>query len=368
MKIAHVQVKPILSGAQQVSYDILSSLNGEEHQLYVICAEFDENSTDFIKKFQSIGVEIITIPTLKRELGVHDFKVIWDLYSVFRKYQFDIVHTNSTKPGICARIAARLANTKKIIHTVHGIAFHKHVSLIKRCIFYFAELFSLYFGHINVSVNKFYSKYYPLIETQTIYNGVDFSNLTFNKNILNIQKGIHFAFFSRLDEQKNPLDFIHAIFLLKTEGLLSKNLTFSIAGDGELKEKCQEQLEEYSLQDCVKLVGWVSDKSSFLNTVDVLCQPSRWEAFGLVFVEAAFFEIPSIASNVEGIPEVVLDGVTGLLCDAEAISLKNCMIKFIENPDLIKKMGKEARLRAINKFDKGRMVKQYTSIYFDDGV
>ena len=83
MKIAHVQVKPILSGAQQISYDILSSLKDEGHQLYIICSEFDENSDDFIKKFGAINVEIITIPSLKRELGVHDFKVVFDLYDIF---------------------------------------------------------------------------------------------------------------------------------------------------------------------------------------------------------------------------------------------------------------------------------------------
>lgn len=367
MKIAHVQVKPILSGAQQVSYDILASLSSERYKLYIICSDFDENSAEFIEKFKSINVEIINIPMLKRQLGFHDVKCFFELYSLFRKYDFDIIHTNSTKPAILARVAARLAGCKKIIHTVHGIAFHKHISLLKRFIFYFAELFSLYFGHVNISVNKIYGKYYPLSNTTTVYNGIDFSNLNFNKTKLNTGS-VHFAFFARLDEQKNPLDFIRAIFLLKNEGFLNDKLSFSIAGDGELKEECELLIKEYNLQHYVKMVGWVNDKSAFFNTVDVLCQPSKWEAFGLVFIEAAFFEIPSIATNVEGIPEVVLDGITGLLCDTNAISLKNCMIKFIENPNLIMEFGTKARVRAINEFNKQRMINQYTSIYFDDSV
>ena len=160
MKKAHVQVKPILSGAQQISYDILSSLNGQDHELYIICSEFDENSHEFIEKFSAINVEIITISSLKRELGLHDFKLGFDLYRVFKKHKFDIVHTNSTKPGIFARIAARLANIKKIIHTVHGIAFHKEVNFFARSIYCFLENFSTLFGHYNLSVNEFYKKYY----------------------------------------------------------------------------------------------------------------------------------------------------------------------------------------------------------------
>ena len=367
MKIAHVQVVPHLSGAQQVSLDILSSLNNSDNELFIICGELQDFSADFIDKFNKIGVKIIEVPLLKRELGRHDFYAFINLYQIFKKNKFDIIHTNSTKPAILARVAARLAGCNKIIHTVHGIAFHEYVPLSKRLLFYFVELFSLYFGHIQTSVNTFYTKYYPLVNTKIIYNGVDFSNLYPSKNLIEKDK-IHFAFFGRLDEQKNPLDFIKAINFLKNEGFLNSRLSFSIAGDGELKNQCEQLIYEYNLQDDIKLLGWINDKSAFLNTVDVLCQPSKWEAFGLVFVEAAFFGIPSIATKVEGIPEVVLDGITGLLCDNNAVSLKNCMVKLIENSELIVQLGQNARSRALDNFSKQKMVEQYTKIYFDDNV
>lgn len=365
MKIAHVQVIPQLSGAQQVSLDILEGLQGENHELYMICAKFEDFSKDFIEKFSEIGVTLIEIPSLKREVGNHDYVAFKELYQIFKNNDFDIVHTNSTKPGILARIAARLAGCKQVIHTVHGIAFHRHVPFFKRSIFYFAELFSLYFGHYNISVNNFYKKYYPFVKTLTIYNGVDFSNFEILESS-NTNKCLHFAFFARLDYQKNPFDFINAINLIKLDGILEyhSDLKFTLAGDGELKFECLKLIQELKLESIINVVGWIHDKNEFLNSVDVICQPSKWEAFGLGFIEAAFFKIPAIATNVEGIPEVVLNGSTGLLYEGGASELKDCIVKLIDNRKLVLEMGENAKLRAESEFSKQKMVEKYKKIYF----
>ncbi len=321
MKIAHVQVVPQLSGVQQISLDILTGLQSNENQLYIICGQLQDFSNDFIQAFQRIGVVIIEVPSLQRDIGKHDLIAFNDLYHIFKKYNFDIVHTNSTKPAILARIAAKIAGCKRVIHTIHGVAFHAHIPCFKRIFFYFIEYFSVLFGDEQISVNKYYKKFYPLINTRTIYNGVDFASfdLENKKN----KKNITFAFFARLDDQKNPLEFIEAIYLLKLENLINESTHFILAGDGELKEECIKMIKKLELEKIIEIYGWVKDKSAFLNRVDVICQPSKWEAFGLVFVEAAYFSIPAIASKVEGIPEVVLDGETGLLYTGGAEQLKN---------------------------------------------
>lgn len=368
MKIVHVQVVPQLSGAQQVSLDILTSLNNGKHDLYMICGEMQDFSSNFLEKFKEIGVTIIQVPELKREIGIHDFYAFIHLYKIFKKYNFDIIHTNSTKPGILARISARLSGCKKIIHTVHGIAFHKHVPIFKRFFYYLSELFSVYFGHKNISVNNYYSKFYPFANTVTIYNGIDFSNFLIEKNNNRSFNKFNIAFFARLDEQKNPFEFIEAINLLNVEGILDKNkdVVFTLAGDGELKLECIRLINNLGLDSKIKVVGWVSDKNAFLNSIDVLCQPSKWEAFGLTFVESAYFGIPAIATKVEGIPEVVLDSQTGLLYDGGAEGLKECMKKFIFNRELVIELGSKARKRALEKFSMQEMVKKYHQIYFEN--
>ena len=90
MKIAHVQVVPQLSGAQQVSLDILSSLDSEKNELYMICGKIQNFSSDFVEKFNEIGVTLIEVPGLRRDIGKHDIAAFKDLYNIFKKYLFSI--------------------------------------------------------------------------------------------------------------------------------------------------------------------------------------------------------------------------------------------------------------------------------------
>lgn len=366
MKIAHVQVIPKLSGVQQITLDILSGLDknyNETNQTLekiVICGELIDN--DFSEIFVSEGVKVISIPSLKRNIGLHDLKCFFELYKLFKRNQYDIVHTNSTKPGIIARIAAKCAGIRRVIHTVHGIAFHAHTSIVTRVIYYVLENIATLFGDVNVTVNKKYIKYYPFVKSKVIYNGVDFSKLMPAKN--GIGNEIHFAFLGRLDEQKNPLEFIKAasIVLSRYRGQIKPK--FTLAGDGELREQCCQMIATLNLQDEIFTPGWIKDKNKFFNEVDVLCQPSKWEAFGLVFVEAAYFGIPSIATNVEGIPEVVLNSETGILYKEGAEALAEGMLTYLNNSHMVMEHGSKAKKYVTENFSKERMISEYSSIYF----
>lgn len=363
MKIAHVQVIPKLSGVQQITLDILSGLDDHKGPIekIVICGDLIDN--DFAETFINENIKIIPISSMRRSIGVHDIKCFFELYKLFKNNQYDIVHTNSTKPGIIARIAAKCAGIKKVIHTVHGIAFHAHTNIFARSFYFILENVATLFGDVNITVNKKYTKYYPLVKSQVIYNGVDFGKLNpvDDKSL----DEIHFAFLGRLDEQKNPLEFIKAVGIVLNKYSDEKKLKFSLAGDGELRNECESLISQLGLEEKLTMTGWIKNKDEFFNNVDVLCQPSKWEAFGLVFVEAAYYSIPSIATTVEGIPEVVLDGYSGLLYQNGAEQLADCMIKYIETPTKIAECGKNARDYVIQKFSKKEMVDKYSSVYFD---
>ncbi|UYM55192.1 glycosyltransferase family 4 protein [Leclercia adecarboxylata] len=365
MKIAHVQVIPKLSGVQQITLDILSGLDESDKDTKqvidktVICGELIDN--DFREIFANAGIKVISIRSLKRNIGLHDLKCFIELYRLFKKNKYDIIHTNSTKPGIIARVAARCSGSKRIIHTVHGIAFHAHTNILTRTVYYILENIATLFGHVNVTVNKKYVKYYPFVKSKVIYNGVDFTQLTPNKK--NIENEMHFAFLGRLDEQKNPLDFIKAASIVLRNYTGDIKPKFTLAGEGDLHEQCCNMIADLKLENRISMPGWIKDKNNFFNDVDVLCQPSKWEAFGLVFVEAAYFRIPSIATHVEGIPEVVLDSETGILYNGDAEALAECMLVYLNNQSMIVEHGNNAKKYVTEKFSKERMIAEYSSLY-----
>lgn len=364
IKIAHVQVKPILSGAQRVSLDILSGLQDEKYDKYIIFGCEFEVDNNFMNILMENNIKVFFIPSLKREIGLWDIKAIFALLSVFKEEKFDIIHTNSTKPGVVARFAAKLAGCKFVIHTVHGISYHKFEPLHKRFIYYFIESFFCLFSDRLVSVNNYYLKYYPFVKNKiNIYNSYDFNNIPDKK--IETKDKVCFGYMARLDKQKDPITFLKAIkYGVDNRFFNDTTIEVIVAGDGELSDKCLNYLVDNELQSIVSMIGWVIDKDDFYNNVDVLCQPSIYEAFGLVFIEAASYKIPSISTIVEGIPEVVIHNKTGFLVEPkDYISLSKSMKRYIDETNLIKEHGENALNYASDKFDKSKMIESYMSLY-----
>lgn len=376
IKIVHVQVIPKLSGAQLFSLSLLSSLSSELYDKYIIFSE-DEDVTvqqkeEVVTRFSAAGVKIIWLKSLRRSIGVHDVKCLLELVSIFKKHCFDIVHTNSTKPGIIARIAARVAGIKKIIHTVHGIAYHDNIPLLKRVFFYLIEVISTPFGHYNICVNKFYLKYYrwlPFVRSMTIYNGLDFLSLSAKsgisvpeRNYDFTQREVKLLFVGRLDEQKDPLTLLQAFKLLSTSR--ERRFKLSMVGDGELMEACKQYCIENNLIDDVTIHGWVSQPQSLYATSDIFVCPSIYEAFGFTFVEAAYYGLPIVATNVEGIPEVVIDNYMGHLVQSKSPEqLAFAILNIANNQKVYQVFAQNAHNSVVSRFSIENMIAGYKKIY-----
>ncbi|AZK62172.1 glycosyltransferase family 4 protein [Pectobacterium versatile] len=364
-KIVHIQVIPKMSGVQQVSFDILKNLPND-FEKYIVFGGMYECKDNIVEKFSNIGVKVIFIDSLRREIGFNDILSIIELYKFFKKEKFDIIHTNSTKPGIVARFAAWLSGCKKVVHTVHGIAFHRFEKLHKRIFFYLIETFFCFFSNTLISVNNHYLKFYPHVKNKIcIYNSIDFikkSQRDFNDDS---DRPITVGFISRLDKQKDPITFLKAIEYGNRVGLFSQeNVKVIIGGDGELKALCEAFVENERLSCQVKFKGWVSNKDDFFKEIDILCLPSIFEAFGLVFLEAGIFGIPSIASNVEGIPEIVKNDKNGFLVEPKNhIEIAQRISNYLKDRSLLKRHGMEAKRIVEEDFRMKDMLEKYLEVY-----
>lgn len=129
IKILHIQVLPKLSGVQKVSLEIFKKLNNEKYDKYILFSDSIGygDRAECIKEFEATGAKVLFSKLLKREIGISDFPALFELYKLCKREKFDIVHTNSTKPGIIGRIAAFVAGVPLVVHTVHGLSFHKFV-------------------------------------------------------------------------------------------------------------------------------------------------------------------------------------------------------------------------------------------------
>lgn len=133
--------------------------------------------------------------------------------------------------------------------------------------------------------------------------------------------------------------------------LKEEKATFIILGEGVLKNKLLKQVHELKISKFVKFIDPIAHDEIplWINASDFLVLPTLAEGRPNVVIESMACEKSIIASNVDGIPELIDDGKTGILIppkDSEAIALN--IIKLLKDGDLAKKMGRNARNKLLN--------------------
>jgi glycosyltransferase involved in cell wall biosynthesis len=125
-----------------------------------------------------------------------------------------------------------------------------------------------------------------------------------------------------------------------------------VIGDGREKERIHELVAQLGLDELVDLRGYVSDLIGAFRELDILVIPSLQESFGMVAVEAMAMGIPVVASRVGGLPEVIQDGVTGVLVPpANPRKLADAIGNLMDNPEVRFQMGQSGRARVREHFD-----------------
>ena len=142
------------------------------------------------------------------------------------------------------------------------------------------------------------------------------------------------------------------------------NILVALVGDGELKKQFEKQVVENRVADKVLFAGWQQDIPSILAASDLLVLPSLSEGLPFVVPEAMAAGLPVVATKVGGIPEAVVEGITGLLVDAaSALELELAIVRMLDNPAKMIEMGVAGNKRATEEFNVERMVADTCKVY-----
>ncbi|MCC5860638.1 MAG: glycosyltransferase family 4 protein [Gammaproteobacteria bacterium] len=116
----------------------------------------------------------------------------------------------------------------------------------------------------------------------------------------------------------------------------------------------------------VRLVGWRADLAALLPAIDVLAHPALAEGLGLILLEAGACGVPVVACAAGGIPEVVVDGETGLLVPpGDAPALAGALLRILDDRTLARSLGAAARRRVATRFSIPAMAESYARLYRD---
>jgi phosphatidylinositol alpha-1,6-mannosyltransferase len=207
----------------------------------------------------------------------------------------------------------------------------------------------------------------PQINLTTIYpGGVDLSKINVEE-IFGITGSPILLTLGRLEKRKGHLKILDTINELIPE---FPNIQYIIAGSGPELNNLKTKVKENNLEKNITFVGQVNDcqKKFLFQKTQLMIMPTldetqnrSIEGFGIAYIEAAFFSIPSVASNIGGTPEAVIDNVTGRIIN-NIDDLLTVTRELLLNQNKVKKLGQNAQKRALEEFQWDYILKQYLSL------
>ncbi len=371
-KILHIITNLPVGGAQDNTLLTVERLNREKYEVTLMCAQ----DGDWVERARQIkNLKLIFVNELKRKIHpVADLVAQVKVYKHIRRGGYDIVHTHSSKPGFVGRIAAKLARVPIVIHTIHGFPFNDFMHPLVRWVFIDIERFLSGMTDLLVTVSKLNLekalklRLGPAEKFRNVYSGIDLSKFDIpvdaerKKKDLGVLNGdCIVGMVGRLSQQKAPLDFINAIpRVLKARS----DVRFVIVGDGELRQETMDLSRRLNVDKNVMLLGFRDDIPELLPTLDVFVLTSLWEGLGRSLTEAMYTGRPVVATAVEGVPELVEDGKTGILVAPKDIdAIADGIVHMLNTPEDANRMGAEAAKQINERFQADVMVKRLDEIY-----
>ena len=166
------------------------------------------------------------------------------------------------------------------------------------------------------------------------------------------------AFIGRVTQIKRPDRFLDVVNEITKRSI---ELNFFIAGDGELLAMCRERIKKEGLP--VTILGWQSDIERVLSAADIVVLTSDNEGTPLSLIQAGMAGLPVVTTNVGSVPEVVLDGLTGIVTRLDVQEIAKALEKLVNDQVLRSKLGAAAQKFTMSNFGVERLVHDHEELY-----
>lgn len=325
-------------------------------------------------------VEPVVIPELGREISLKaDFIALYKLFRLIKRIKPDIVHTHTAKAGTIGRLAAILAGVPYIFHTFHGHVLHSYFGSFKTKFFIWIERVLAKFTNKIVVISPLQYRELchqiriaPSKKFFVIPLGFDlgqFLNAEIHRGKLRrelqiSEESLLVGIVGRLTAVKN-----HVLFLRSaTQVLLAvENIKFIVIGDGELKHELKELAVDLKIQDKVVFLGWRDDMPLVYADLDIVALTSLNEGTPVTLIEAMASCKSVVTTSVGGVPDIVLDGQTGILVPSgDENRFAVAITDLLGDPNKRRKFGERGREFVRNRYTRERLCANMERLYLDN--
>jgi glycosyltransferase involved in cell wall biosynthesis len=361
-----------------------------EYETLLVGGEKDdsEDSSEFI--LNNLGLEPVIIQEMKREIDLRsDYDAYKKMVQLIKDFRPDIVHTHASKAGTIGRLAASNMKVPAIVHTFHGHVFHS----------YFGQTKTLMYKNIERNLARKSSAIIAISEKQkaelclvhrickpekikVIPLGFDLSRFTenmdakragFRARYLLDPHEIAIGIIGRLVPIKNHRLFLESLKIVSER--TTKALRFFIIGDGEDRLRIEGMARELGLEFSDALVeqrktlltftSWIKEIDVACAGLDIIALTSLNEGTPVSLIEAQAANKPIVTTNVGGIENVVIEGITALLSHSktDAEEFAKLLLELTENDEKREQFGKVGWEHVRNKFHFTRLVSDMSELY-----
>jgi sugar transferase (PEP-CTERM/EpsH1 system associated) len=360
IKVVHLIYRLDIGGLEKVMLDSINHLP-DYYEHVVICLT---GVTLFAKENLQDDIDIIC---LNKKVG-NDFSLYWKLLGLFREISPDVLHTYNLST-IEYQIIGLLAGIKKRIHAEHGWNISDTKGKNKK--YNFLRRTMSLFIHKWVAVSKDINRW--LIDEvcidksniELVYNGVDTEHFKpVKRRTVGANGKKVIGTIGRFDPIKNQQILLDVCKQLnEIDGGIKDKINFAIVGDGPQYHNLKEKIEAEGLQDYFWLPGAKYNIAEILNDFYIFVLPSIAEGVPITLLEAMSTALPVVCSRVGGIPEVVTEDSGILVQSGDSDSLTKAILKLLNNKELAKQYGENARKRVVESFSIMSMVNRYQTLY-----
>lgn len=354
MKILHIITSLRTGGAEKLMVDLLPRLRSLGNKVELVV--FDGIRTPFYEELEKTGIKI------------HSFRMGGSVYNPMNILKlipllktFDIVHTHNTAPQFFAVLAHLFAKKCRLFTTEHNTTNRRRN--IKGLVYVDKWMYAHYEKVICISEQAETNLRAYLKENSskicTVFNGVDIQKYMNAEPIPEIREkfkncylGVMVAGFREQKDQKT---------LIKAYKELPENFHLLLAGTGILEEDCKLLAKNLGLADRVHFLGNRSDVPQLLHTADVVIMSSHYEGLSLSSIEGMACGNPFIASDVDGLHEIV-QGSGILVPHEDEKTFAHEIQKVSEDTEYREKVISLCQNKA-KDYDIATMANQYNSLY-----
>jgi len=368
LRVMEMIDKPSLGGGQTALLLLAENLDRSRFEVVISSG----GDGPLAEEARQKGIAYVPV-SLGKRLSLRPLR---EITGVLRENKIDVLHTHGGIAGFYGRSAARRVRTPAVVHTLHGIHYlHYRNPLLRRLYVFLERKYSRSTDRLILVCQSDLRqarrhRLAPEEKMTVILNGTDFRPELGADGIARRRGELGWlpdrpvvGTVARLHRQKGVVNLLRA-----APQILSTfpEIKIAVVGDGPQSGSLRREAQRLGLEGRLLFLGERKDAASVMALFDIFVLPSLWEGLPFVLVEAAALGKPIVATAVDGVPEILEDGKTGLLVPPKDPSaLADAVIRLLKDKKEAYRLGAMAQTLVPPRFPLRRMIEQTQNLYLD---